>query len=225
MKKRLYIAYGSNLNLEQMSDRCPTAKLVGTGVVEGYELQFKGRPDGAFATIGEKENGVVPVAVWELQPLDELKLNRYEGYPTHYFKRDIPVKIGGHEVTGMVYIMNLQAQFNRPSQHYYDTVEQGYRDCHLDTDCLMTALDEAEARVQERENAFANRTWEVDNENFQEDDDEEFADDDEFDDRCLDEEEDFYDGELEDDESFYDDFDDDEDEVEDETYGCNPMYF
>ena len=44
MSKKLYIAYGSNLNLKQMKYRCPTAKLVGKGVVENYELQFKGMP-------------------------------------------------------------------------------------------------------------------------------------------------------------------------------------
>lgn len=44
MSKKLYIAYGSNLNLGQMNYRCPTAKLYGTGVIENYELQFKGMP-------------------------------------------------------------------------------------------------------------------------------------------------------------------------------------
>lgn len=43
MSKRLYVAYGSNLNFEQMKHRCPTAKLYDTGIIEGYELQFKGR--------------------------------------------------------------------------------------------------------------------------------------------------------------------------------------
>ena len=37
-KNRLYIAYGSNLNLPQMAFRCPTAKVVGTSEVKGYEL-------------------------------------------------------------------------------------------------------------------------------------------------------------------------------------------
>lgn len=46
MKKRWYIAYGSNLNLRQMAMRCPTARLLGTGLVENYELQFKGMPHG-----------------------------------------------------------------------------------------------------------------------------------------------------------------------------------
>jgi len=95
MSKRLYVAYGSNLNLEQMKYRCPTAKLYGTGEIKNYELQFKGRQDSAFATIAPKEGASVPAAVWEIQPRDELSLDRYEGYPSHYFKRDIPVQLDG----------------------------------------------------------------------------------------------------------------------------------
>ena len=45
MSKRLYVAYGSNLNISQMAYRCPTAKLYGTGVIENYALQFKGSPE------------------------------------------------------------------------------------------------------------------------------------------------------------------------------------
>ena len=71
MEKRLYVAYGRNLNILQMKQRCPTAKLCGTGTVENYQLQFKGRPQSAFATISPKEGSSVPVAVWELQPRDE----------------------------------------------------------------------------------------------------------------------------------------------------------
>lgn len=49
----------------QMKYRCPTAKLYGTGTIKDYELQFKGHPESAFATIAPKEGASVPVAVWE----------------------------------------------------------------------------------------------------------------------------------------------------------------
>ena len=123
MRRKLYIAYGSNLNKGQMERRCPTARYVGTGMVEGYELKFKGRPEGAYATIDPKKGGRVPVAIWEIQPYDEFRLHQYEGYPNHYFTRNIPVKIGNHEVTGMVYIMNLRAQANLPSKHSYEKIK------------------------------------------------------------------------------------------------------
>jgi len=43
LAKKLYVAYGSNLNKNQMRYRCPTAKFYGIGELQGYELQFKGR--------------------------------------------------------------------------------------------------------------------------------------------------------------------------------------
>ena len=219
----MYIAYGSNLNKEQMARRCPTAKLVGTGVVEGYELKFKGRPNGAYATIDEQEGGVVPVAVWELQPLDEIALNKYEGFPTHYFKRNIPVKMDSQEVTGMVYVMNQQAQVNLPSPFYLNTVEQGYMDCHLDTDALFTALDKTEAEVNERKYAFA-------------DDDDEDWEEAESDDEDIytsaDEDHQNHSGEVEDSREnladwfgISDEPDDDFDEDEDEGYSPYPLHF
>ena len=143
MSKRLYVAYGSNLNFEQMKYRCPTAKLYDTGIIEGYELQFKGEPTCAFATIAPKENASVPVAVWEIQPRDEMALDRYEGYPSHYFKQNVPVQLGGEEVGAMVYIMNLKRQFGMPSPHYYQTVLEGYHDCGLDTDVLDQAVKDS----------------------------------------------------------------------------------
>lgn len=147
MKKkepRLYVAYGSNLNIQQMAHRCPTARLYATGVIKDYELQFKGQPQSAFATIAKKVGSEVPVAVWEIQRADEYFLDRYEGYPSHYFKKDVPVELkDGREINAMVYIMNLRMNFGMPSTHYYRTVHQGYLDCKLDTSVLDKALGDS----------------------------------------------------------------------------------
>ena len=143
MSKRLYVAYGSNLNIRQMKYRCPGAKLYGRGVIEDYALQFKGQPHGAFATIAPKEGASVPVAVWEISEKNEQALDRYEGYPSHYFKQNVPVQLGGEEVGAMVYIMNLKRQFGMPSPHYYQTVLEGYHDCGLDTDVLDQAVKDS----------------------------------------------------------------------------------
>ena len=74
---KIYIAYGSNLNKEQMAYRCPTARFLGTGVIEDYELQFKGSLHSAFATIAPKEGAQVPVGLWEIQSRDEKRLDLY----------------------------------------------------------------------------------------------------------------------------------------------------
>ena len=38
MAEKLYFAYGSNINLEQMAYRCPAAEAVGPVILENYEL-------------------------------------------------------------------------------------------------------------------------------------------------------------------------------------------
>lgn len=146
MKKRLYVAYGSNLNVRQMKYRCPTAKLYGVGTIEDYELQFKGSPNSAFATIAPKEGSSVPAAVREIQPTDEMFLDRYEGYPSHYFEQNVPVQLDGEAVSAMVYVMNLKMQFGVPSPYYYNTVLEGYHDCGLDSDILDQAVDDSTRR-------------------------------------------------------------------------------
>lgn len=187
----MYVAYGSNLNIRQMKHRCPTAKLYGTGEIKNYELQFKGHPGSAFATIAPKEDASVPVAVWEIQARDEMSLDRYEGYPSHYFKQNIPVQLDGEEVNAMVYIMNLKMGFGLPSPYYYQTVHEGYNDCGLNTDVLDTAVKESSTRFYA---AYRQQTL------FDTEDEDDFlsesADDDEYepneDNQDMDEDDPFY---------------------------------
>lgn len=140
MKKRLYVAYGSNLNKRQMSERCPGAKFVGAGVIHDYELQFKGLYSSAFATIAPKQGASVLVGVWEIQDTDERSLDIYEGYPRHYFKETVVVELEETTVNAMVYVMNLNAKFGIPSVHYFGVIKDGYRDCGLDESVLNQAL-------------------------------------------------------------------------------------
>lgn len=147
---KLYVAYGSNLNKEQMSHRCPTAEFVGTGVIDNYELQFKGSLHNAHATIAPKEGASVPVGIWKIQKLDERRLDVYEGYPSYYFKQDIPVQMQDKTVTGMVYIMDQRMDFGNPSKGCYDIVHEGYEDCGLDTAVLDRAVDASMDLAQQR---------------------------------------------------------------------------
>ena len=91
--KRYYIAYGSNLNIRQMRIRCPHARVIGTAVINDYELLFKGSRTGAYLTIEPKEGGEVPVAVWEVTESDEAALDRYEGYPVFYYTKEMELDI------------------------------------------------------------------------------------------------------------------------------------
>ena len=39
---KLYVAYGSNLNLSQMAYRCPSARIYGAGQLNNWELVYRG---------------------------------------------------------------------------------------------------------------------------------------------------------------------------------------
>lgn len=95
MNGRKYIAYGSNLNREQMAKRCPDAKVIGSGMLKDYELLFRGYTDAAVATVEPKEGENVPVLIWEISPRDEVNLDRYEGYPRLYGKQMLEVEVEG----------------------------------------------------------------------------------------------------------------------------------
>ena len=42
-----------------------------------------------------KEGSRVPVAAWEVSAEDELALDRYEGFPTFYYKKEMLLPIKG----------------------------------------------------------------------------------------------------------------------------------
>ena len=145
--KKYYLAYGSNLNIAQMQFRCPDAMIVGTAVIPDYELLFKGSLTGAYLTIEPKQGAQVPVGVWEVSLTDEFRLDRYEGFPSFYYKREmrIPVKdirTGKTKLRdAFVYIMHEDRKLGVPTDMYVRTCIEGYLDFGFDTDFLLAAYD------------------------------------------------------------------------------------
>ncbi len=177
-KPVLYIAYGSNINLEQMAYRCPHSTAIGTAKVKGWELEFRG-----VATIVPKENAEVPVLLWELDPRDIPALNRYEGFPRLYRQEEIEFEIGGKKLVGMAYLMNCGG-ISPPSQQYLQTIWDGYKDNGLDTSYLV----EAAARAYDHQseiNLSHNEFYDPD-----ENDDEEYDEDEDEDEELYEEDED-----------------------------------
>ena len=138
--KKLYIAYGSNMDEGQMAYRCPTARLLGQAEVEGYRLLFKGSLTGAYATIEPQEGGRVPVLIWEIGAADEASLDRYEGFPSFYYKKDLTVSLGGQEVTAMAYIMDERRRLGEPGGAYYGVLERAYEKFGFPMETLQAAL-------------------------------------------------------------------------------------
>jgi len=154
----LYIAYGSNLNLEQMAFRCPTAKIMGTSEIKDYELLFRGDRKGSVATVEPLKRSHVPVLLWDLKEKDLQTLDRYEGYPHFYRKEILDVELNGKIIPAMVYIMNDGHPFGAPSDHYISVIAEGYKSAGFDTKYLEQAVEKsirlAGERQSEQENLF-----------------------------------------------------------------------
>lgn len=138
---KLYVAYGSNLHLEQMAARCPSATIFSTGRLNNWELLYRGREGNAHATIARKKGSSVPVLVWNIHPFDERRLDIYEGYPSYYFKQNVIVDIGNQKKKAMVYIMDLHQKAARPSYTYVETIRQGYKDNDLSIEFFEDSLN------------------------------------------------------------------------------------
>lgn len=146
MSKRYYIAYGSNLNIPQMRMRCPRARIIGTSVIEDYQLLFKGSKTGSYLTIEPMEGAEVPVVIWEVTETDEKELDRYEGYPNFYYKKEMTLDITGIKTKKMrrrdafVYIMHEKRELGIPSWYYVNTCLDGYRAFGFDEKYLFDAI-------------------------------------------------------------------------------------
>lgn len=140
---KLYAAYGSNLNLKLMFERCPTAKVVGSGLIMDYKLTFR-----KFLNIEEEKGSVVPVGVFEIQEQDEIELDIYEEYPVLYRKEDVEVVMGDKKVKAMVYIMN-DGKIILPTDIYMNKIITGYQDFNFDVKYIEKAYAETKKKLGE----------------------------------------------------------------------------
>lgn len=116
-------------------------------MIFGYRLMYKGSKTGSYLTIEKAPGYMVPVAVWEVSERDEANLDRYEGYPNFYYKREIELDVIGIK-TGkvrhrrcFVYIMHEDRQLGIPYVSYVQTCVEGYRSFGFDPAYLNEAFD------------------------------------------------------------------------------------
>ena len=131
----LYFAYGSNLNLFQMKRRCKDSVFLKKYELKGYKLNFRSKY--RAADIEKSKNSLVPGALFEISKSDEKKLDVYEDYPILYKK----LYFTYYNKTVMTYIMVNKTEFRYPTERYLNVVKQGYKDCKLNINYLIKALN------------------------------------------------------------------------------------
>ena len=125
---KLYFAYGSNLNVEQMAHRCPNAEPLGAAYLPSLRLIFRGVAD---IEEGDSED-LLPIGIWSITDKCEKALDIYEGVSSGLYR-----KIWTHGM--MTYTMN-RSGYVPPSPHYYKSIKDGYQDFGLDVYYLEEAL-------------------------------------------------------------------------------------
>ena len=138
-----YFAYGSNLNFDQMSGRCPSAEHIGNTIIDDWRLVFRG-----VADIEPHEGSQVVGGVFKIQEQDELALDRYENYPYLYDKDFFDATVDGETVKVMYYYMTNTDGIGKPPVQYYRTIYDGYIDCGLELAYLETAYKYTISNIQ-----------------------------------------------------------------------------
>ncbi len=133
-----YFAYGSNMDVNQMSYRCPDAVLKGVGILKDYcfDLDSKG-----YATVRPLPGSSVQGLIWKVLKEDIVSLDRYEGVASNcYSKEYLPVLSGNDTKKMLVYVSKRNRFTGKLSSNddYMNKVikaaeEQGLDNAYIDS--------------------------------------------------------------------------------------------
>ena len=122
-----------------------------------YRLLFKGSKTGSYLTVEPEKGCTVPVVVWEVTDQDELALDRYEGYPSFYYKTEMTLDVKGIRTgklrrrRAFVYIMREERPYGVPASSYLSICGQGYRFFGFPVDKLLEACRYSRERMKSHE--------------------------------------------------------------------------
>ncbi|MCO1581064.1 gamma-glutamylcyclotransferase [Crossiella sp. SN42] len=121
----LYAAYGSNMDPDQMMERAPHSPMAGTGWLVGWRMTFGGEDlgwEGALSTIVEDPGSQVFVVLYDVNSLDEDRLDRWEGAELGLYKK-IRLRVQTLEGSVLAWLYVLDAyEGGLPSARYVGVV-------------------------------------------------------------------------------------------------------
>ena len=117
-----------------MKRRCKDSVFLKKINLKNFRLTFRSKY--RAADIEPKKNSIVPGGLFEISKSDEKKLDIYEDYPILY--RKFYFTYYGNKV--MTYTMVKKTPFRFPTERYLNIVKKGYKDCKLNSEYLIIAL-------------------------------------------------------------------------------------
>ena len=135
----IYFAYGSNLHLEQMLRRCPDAEPLTQAILHGHHMVYR---RGVATVERASKHSQVHGAVYKISKRDLEALDRYEGFPTLYYREEMEVETRGMgHMKAIVYIMHKCYRPSLPRAGYYEIIEEGYYNWCLPMKSLEMSLE------------------------------------------------------------------------------------
>lgn len=130
----LYLAYGMNTNIDQMSYRCPAAISLGRIDIPDHRLVFRGVADAVYSP-----GDTLQCVLWDITTECEEALDMLEGYPDLYDKTELPITFMGHTNYAMMYYMVNAYRTSHPNSSYRQMLEEGYQSHGLNIDQIYQA--------------------------------------------------------------------------------------
>lgn len=127
-----YFAYGSNISEHRMTiERNIKFLSRKFAILEDYKLVFnkvsKNNCYLGFANIVKSKNSIIEGALYEMTESDLKIIDRFEGFPNHYYKETVEVACDGKVVQAVVYIANnnMVRENIKPDKKYLGYILEG----------------------------------------------------------------------------------------------------
>ena len=135
----LYAAYGTNLDVRRMRERCPHSPSRGSGWLQGWRLTFGGEDlawGGALATVVEDPSSQVFVLLYDVPSWDEETLDTWESIDLGSFRKlRLRVQTLDGETLAWLYVLDAY-EGGLPSAQYLSVLADAAEHAGAPTDYL-----------------------------------------------------------------------------------------
>ena len=143
----LYFAFGSNMDAQQMTRRCPGARSLGPAVLADHHLVFRGpsrNRGGGVLSVDEAPDGQVTGVLYEVTDAHLRALDRFEGAPEWYIRALCSVQEpGGNTREAVLYRLPPHVEEMPPTAAYLQQVAEAFEALSIPSATLDDAVDRA----------------------------------------------------------------------------------
>jgi hypothetical protein len=148
----LYFAYGSNLDVAQMEQRCHSPALMRIAYLPHHRFVFAGtspnRENMGVGSLRAAANQQLAGVIWSITDADLKELDAREGFPSRYQREHLTVvDLQGLRHQAFVYFKSKDVPLNPPCQAYLLQVLQAYEYHGFDSEIIHQANEEAKATL------------------------------------------------------------------------------